>query len=114
MISPEPLIVMLSIWPAADPFWLIDEVAEGEAKLVIAGVLLGGGKMSQVKLFGAAPLAHVAGPLIVMSAAGAVSTPAPLNVSVARRQRDRRAGDAGDVDRRHRRRVGPRARGRCG
>ena len=43
-------------------------------------MLLGGGKMSQVKLFGAAPLAHVAGPLIVMSAAGAVSTPAPLNV----------------------------------
>ena len=31
--------------------------------------------------FGVAPLAHVAGPGIVMSAAGAVSTPAPLKVS---------------------------------
>src|SRR5688572_25131845 len=73
-------MMTLSTWPAAVPFWLIDEVAEGDAKLVRIGLAPASGTTSQVMAFGVAPLAQVAGPGIVMSAAGAVSTPAPLNV----------------------------------
>jgi hypothetical protein len=61
MIVPSAVMVMLSIWPAAEPFWLIDEVDD-----LIA--------------FTVAPLVQVVGPASETSAAGAVITPTPLKV----------------------------------
>jgi len=71
-IWPVLLMTTLSTWPAAEPFWLIDEVADGEAKLVRIALAPAAGTTSHVIAFGVAPFAHVAGPGIVMSAAGAV------------------------------------------
>src|SRR5688572_1699252 len=75
MIEPSAVMLMLSIMPAAEPFWLLDDVAEGDAKPVSDTAPLASTR-SQVIVAACAPLVH-AGVLKVKSAiAGAVPPPA--------------------------------------
>ena len=84
---------MLSTWPAAEPFWVIDEVADGDAKLVSDRAGAERRTRSHVMSVGVAPLAHVAGPVIATSGAPApVSDAGAVERQRARRERDRRAG----------------------
>src|SRR5690349_16005851 len=83
MIVPSALMLMLSTLPAAAPFCAIDEVADGDAKPVIVGVLLASIR-SQFHALAAAPFRQV-GVLMVTSAGAApltvVSWPVALNTS---------------------------------
>src|SRR5687768_16972229 len=81
MMVPSEVIVTLSIWPAAEPFWSIDEFDDGDVKPLSDGVALASIR-SQVMALTVAPLVHVVGPGSVTSAAGAVITPRPLKVTV--------------------------------
>src|SRR5690606_30889109 len=76
--------VMLSIIPAADPFWLMADVADAAMNPVNAGSSLSP-TMSHVHVLAAAPLLQ-AGVVIAMSAGAApltcVSTPEASKVTV--------------------------------
>src|SRR5438046_2170296 len=54
-ICPVLLMTTLSTWPAAEPFWLIDDVADGDAKLVRMALAPTAGTTSQLIAFGVAP-----------------------------------------------------------
>src|SRR5436190_8359404 len=77
-IEPSELMLMLSIMPAAEPFWLIEEVSDSEAKLVSVDTLLASSTfqltaalvapfchvgMVKLRLAGAAPLIWLRAPL---------------------------------------------------
>ncbi len=81
MIVPSAVMLMLSILPAAEPFWLIDELLDGAVNPVSSGTPLASIRSHEMA-FTVAPLVQVVGPASDTSAAGAVIWPTPLNVTV--------------------------------
>src|SRR5262245_20540628 len=80
-IAPSDVMMMLSAVPAADPFWLFDEVAEGAVNPVSEPTWLAS-TMSQVIVAACAPFAHT-GAVNVTSASGpGTAAPPPVDGAV--------------------------------
>src|SRR5262247_3233015 len=79
-MTPFESIRMPSMAPAAAPFCVVDDVADGDANALTVGTPLVSNRF-QLKFVAVAPFAH-AGLVIVTGAAGAVRLPDPSNVSV--------------------------------
>src|SRR5688572_20647002 len=79
MIVPSAVMLTLSICPAADPFWLIDELVDAAVYDVSDAVVPS--NRSHVTALTVAPLVQVVGPARLTSATGAVNAPVPLNVT---------------------------------
>src|SRR6188472_1466946 len=73
-IEPSTLMLMLSILPAAAPFWTFDAVADGDAKPVSCTTSLSS-TMSHVMLAEVAPLAQAGASNVTSVTAGAVPPP---------------------------------------
>ncbi len=70
---PSASMLISVIWPADEPFWVFDDVAEGEAKPVRFAAPVAS-TMSQTMVLAAAPFAQ-AGDVIVTSAGAPPLTP---------------------------------------
>src|SRR5215831_4184757 len=78
-MTPFESIRMPSMAPAAAPFCVVDDVADGDAKALTVGAPFVSYRF-QLKFVAVAPLAQ-AGLVIVTAAAGFVRLPVPSNVS---------------------------------